>query len=296
MSSKFEPRSAEVPGQEKDGLHENGTGRGSISHQLAASPYFVHENSALPKTKTLPAWLDHFNAKDLKTLFKCSIAVWIATLFLLIDKTLVTYGQATFFGCIVLLILPCNGIVFIHLMGGLTLLLGMAAGWAWGVISMKAALATRPPAETNARLAQLAVQASAMQTNTQQTTGQSTYSQVLIFEGFMLDTRVTVTYFCMMGLFVYLVARVRVAAPKLALFQVFAIIVSDIFLTIGPLIPSFSGTIPSVLVKPAATAVGIGMVCNLLFFPESTSHLVLETMVGVVTPMKGLIDACKLGF
>lgn len=300
MSSDLELSSAEAAGHGKDAVDRNGGGkrssRSSISEQLAASPYFIHAENTPPKKRGLPAWLDHFNAKDLKKLFKCSVAVWIATLFILIDKTLTVYGQATFFGCIVLFIVPCNGIVFIQVMGGLTLVVGMAAGWAWGVIAMKAALATRPAAQTNARLAQLAAQATAMQTNTQQATGQSSYTQVLIFEGFMLDTRVTVTYFCMIGLFVYLVARVRVAAPKLALFQIFSIVVSDIFLTIGPLIPSFSGTIASVLVKPAATAVGIGMVCNLLFFPESTSHLVLETMVGIVAPMKGFMEACKLGF
>jgi hypothetical protein len=256
----------------------------------------VHEDGATPKKRAMPEWLNHFNAKDLKTLLKCSVAVWIATLFLLIDPTLVAYGQATFFGCVVLFILPCKGIVFIHVMGGLTIVVGMAAGWAWGVISMKAALATRLAAETNARLAQLATEATRHQSNTEQTTGQSKYTLVLIFEGFMLDTRVTITYFCMIGLFVYLVARIRVAAPKFALFQMFAIVVSDIFLTIGPLLPSFSGTIASILIKPAATAVGIGMVCNVLFFPESTSYVVLETMEVAVAPMKGFLKACKLSF
>jgi hypothetical protein len=106
------------------------------------------------------------------------------------------------------------------------------------------------------------------------------YTQVLIFEGFILDTRINITYFCMIGLFVYLVARIRVAAPKFALLQMFAIVASDIFLTIGPLIPSFSGTIPSIFIKPAATAVSIGIICNVLFFPESTSCVVLETIGG----------------
>lgn len=108
----------------------------------------------------------------------------------------------------------------------------------------------------------------------------------------MLDTRVSVTYFCMIGLFIYLVARIRIAAPKLALLQVFATVISDIsdiFLTIGPLMPSFSGMILAVLVKPAATAIGIGMVCNLVFFPQSTSHVVLETIEGALTPMKGFL-------
>ncbi|KIW35967.1 uncharacterized protein PV06_11729 [Exophiala oligosperma] len=302
MSNNSEPSSAGAAEKERkneaatDGQEHAPLPDSKISVDLADSPYFTHDDDEKPKKKGLPEWLNHFNAKDLKTLFKCSAAVWIATLFLLVNPVLVAYGQATFFGCIVLFIVPCNGIVFIHVMGGLTMVVGMAAAWAWGVISMKAALATRPAAETNARLAQLVAQATRQQTNTEQTTGQSTYTQVLIFEGFMLDTRVTITYFCMIGLFVYLVARIRVAAPKLALLQVFAIVVSDIFLTIGPLIPSFSGTIPSVLIKPAATAIAIGVVCNIVFFPQSTSHLVLETMEGVVAPMKGFFNACKLGF
>lgn len=296
MSNTSKPSSVKDKNGHADGhdpVENNSAER--VPSELAASSYFLHENGALQQ-KGLPQWLNHFNAKDLKTLFKCSVAVWIATLFIFIDPLLVTYGQATFFGCIALFILPCNGIVFIQVMGGLTMLIGMAAGWAWGVISMKAALATRPVAETDARLKQLVAEATRQQENTEQTTGQSTYTQVLIFEGFMLDARVTITYFCMIGLFIYLVARIRVAAPKLVLLQVFATVVSDIFLTTGPLLPTFSGIIPSVLVKPAATAVGIGMVCNILFFPESTSHLVLETMEGAVAPMKGFLIACKLAF
>lgn len=103
----------------------------------------------------------------------------------------------------VLLILPPTGILLTYLLGGITLLLGMALGWAWGVISMKAALATRPAAETNARLAQLVATAQRHIQNPEQASGQSMYTQVLIFEGFMLDTRVTVTYFCMLGFFIY---------------------------------------------------------------------------------------------
>lgn len=173
---------------------------------------------------------------------------------------------------------------------------GMCLGWAWGVISMKAALATRPAAETNAKLAQLGAAAQAQVPNAEQSSGQAAYTQVLIFEGFMLDPRVVITYFCMIGLFIYMIARLRVAAPKLVLTQIFGIVVSDIFLTIGPLLPSFSGTIPQVLVKPAVTAVGIGMVCNILFFPQSTSYIVLEGIEDILSPLKGLLDACLVSF
>lgn len=85
------------------------------------------------------------------------------------------------------------------------MVLGMALGWAWGVICMKAALATRSTAETNAKLAQLAAEAQRYTTNVGQASGQTEYTQVLIFEGFMLDTRVVITYFTMLGLFIYLV-------------------------------------------------------------------------------------------
>lgn len=64
---------------------------------------------------------------------------------------------------------------------------------------MKAALATRPAAEIQARLAALAQQASTITP-----VNGFAPTQVLIFNGFMLDTRVTVTYFSMGVLFIYL--------------------------------------------------------------------------------------------
>lgn len=60
------------------------------------SPYFTGSMSK-PAKKTLPPWLDHFNARDLKTLFKCSVAVWIGTILMFVDPYLRNYGQAVFF-------------------------------------------------------------------------------------------------------------------------------------------------------------------------------------------------------
>ncbi len=52
-----------------------------------------------PHKRKLPAMFDHFfNRRDLKQLFKCSLAVWIMTVFILIDPVLKAYGQALFFG------------------------------------------------------------------------------------------------------------------------------------------------------------------------------------------------------
>jgi hypothetical protein len=105
---------------------------------------------------------------------------------------------------VVLFIMPPSGVVFIHFMAGLMICVGLAMGWAWGAITMKAALATRPQADLLQRYAELQQSMPQNTTNVGQASGQTTYQQIAIYQGFMLDTRVSVTYFCMMGLFVYL--------------------------------------------------------------------------------------------
>ncbi|KAG9532556.1 hypothetical protein KCU93_g1112, partial [Aureobasidium melanogenum] len=240
------------------------------------------------KKKKMPPFFDHFNAHDLKVLFRCSVAFWVASLLIVINPTLTAFGNATFFGCITIMFLPPSGVILVTLLGGFTMILGMALGWAWGVITMKAAQATRPQAETQARLQALGAQAA-------RNTSPTSYpiAQVLIFNGFMLDTRVTVTFFCMLCLFIYLMARLRVKVPKLALTCVFAWIVSDVFLTIGPLLPNFQGTIPQVLIKPAAAGIAISIACSMLIFPESTSHMTLYNMHKLVTSMAGCLDLTR---
>ena len=83
----------------------------------------------------------------------------------------------------------------------------MCCAWAWGAITMKASQATRSTAETNALLLRLEQQAVQLARNSEQASGQSNYAQVLIFEGFALDTRVVLTNTIMLCTFVYLVVR-----------------------------------------------------------------------------------------
>lgn len=103
---------------------------------------------------------------------------------------------------LVLFIVPPSGIVFVFILATVTLLLGITTAWAWGVIVMKAALAARPKSQTQARLQamQQAIQARV------QATGASAAAvqQEMIFDGFMLDARVSVIYFVLMCLFIYL--------------------------------------------------------------------------------------------
>ncbi|KAF9884969.1 hypothetical protein FE257_000879 [Aspergillus nanangensis] len=231
-----------------------------------------------------PAFLDHFKPRDLKIFFRCWIAVWVASLLIFITPSLVAIGSATFFAGMVLMILPPSGIVFVHLLGALSLFIGICLAWAWGVIVMKAAQAARPAAETQARLASLQQMAVAQANQTGIPVASA--AQVLIFEGHMLDTRVTIIAFCLLCLFIYFMARLRASNPKTALTSLFGIIIADIFLNFIPLLPSFSGTLPLSLVKPAAIGVGLGVACSVLFFPRSTSHVVLDNIEDLLEHLK----------
>lgn len=97
---------------------------------------------------------------------------------------------------------PPAGVVFVFFLGMLTLLIGMALAWAWGVIVMKAALAARPQAETQAKLQTL--QQEIMNQVNATGANPALLQQEYIYDGFMLDTRVTVIYFVLMCLFIYL--------------------------------------------------------------------------------------------
>lgn len=98
--------------------------------------------------------------------------------------------------------LPPSSVVFIYLLGALSLYLGVCLAWAWGVITMKAAYAARSSADTQAQLLALE-QLAAQQANA---TGQpvASVAQVLVYNGHMLDARVTAVTYCLICTFIYL--------------------------------------------------------------------------------------------
>ncbi|KAG5806281.1 hypothetical protein H9Q74_009174 [Fusarium xylarioides] len=256
----------------------------------------AHQNEsaqARPKRK-LPPWLDHFNAHDMKIFLRCWIAIWVMMLLIFIHPSLVEIGQATFLGAILLFAVPPASILFIYLLAAFSLLLGMCLAWCWGLLTMKAALATRSDAETQAKLQALQQQVGEIA----KTTGQAPAweAQILIHEGFMLDARVTAVYFSMGCLFIYVLARLRCANPKLVLMQIFGTIVTDIFILFGPTLPSFQGDLAAILVKPGAIGIGLGLACCLLLFPQSTSYMVLGQIEKLVRMSNSALSATKRRF
>ncbi|KAJ3455793.1 hypothetical protein MRS44_017275 [Fusarium solani] len=254
----------------------------SIDRQDASSKHVQHPGKKLPK------WLDHFNVRDLKIFFRCWAAAWVATIIIFIQPTLDHVGLAAFLGAILLFIAPPAGILFVYLLAALSLLLGMCLAWAWGLLTMKAAYAARPASTTQAQLAALKQQAVAMANQTGQTPAWE--ANALIHEGFMLDASVTVVFYVMGCVFIYALSRLRCANPKLILLHIFGMIVTDIFILVGPTLPGFLGSLASVLVKPCAVGAAIGAACCLLFFPLSTSYVVLDQLEKLIrmtdTPLR----------
>ncbi|PKS08625.1 hypothetical protein jhhlp_005012 [Lomentospora prolificans] len=232
-----------------------------------------HQSIDEAPQRKIPTFFNHFSSRELKVFFRCWVAGWVGCILMFIGPVLRNIGATTFFAGFVLLIFPPSGIVFVYILGIATLLLGMLLGWGWGAIVMKAALAARSAPDTEARLAEL--QRAAVQTAAKMGVDPRSASQILIYQGFLLDARVTVVTYCLVCLFFYLLARVRASNPKLALFQLFATIICDIYLLFTPVLPAFSRTLPLRIIKPATIGAAIGLVCSILFFPRSTSYVVL---------------------
>lgn len=250
------------------------------------------ESSSHRARFSLPAWLDHFNTHDFKLLFRCWVAIWVSSLLMFIGPALHSIGIATFFGALLLYIVPPSSILIVYLLATLSLLFGMCLAWAWGLVTMKAALAARPDSQTMAKLLQLKEQA----VSQAQQSGQSVTAteEKLIHDGFMFDARIIVIFYVMSCVFVYVMARLRVWNQKFALAEIFGIIIMDLFLLFGPTSPSWDWRIAVVLVEPGAIGIGLGFACCLLFFPQSTAFAVLDRMEKLVrmgqTPLKTTRD------
>ncbi|KAL2811472.1 hypothetical protein BJX63DRAFT_444061 [Aspergillus granulosus] len=254
------------------------------------------EDTEACRTSRLPGIFNHFNGHDLKIFFRCFVGAWVGSLLMFMDPSLHGLGTATFFACLVQLIIPPNGIVFIHILGVVSILLGVFLAYAWGVIAMKAALVVRPEADTATRL-QLLQQAAAAQAN-QTGISPADAAQRLIYDGFMLDTRATVVIYCFACVFIYflLSARLRASNPKTVFAHLFGSIIIDIFLVYTPLIPSFDGSLPLPVVKPTLVGVGLSFVSSIIFFPRSTSHTVLDSMRDMVRLVKLPLELTILTF
>lgn len=93
-----------MSGESDDVRDKSNSGGGSDGPaDTAAAPSNNGNTSSSPlaqeqskKGWSLPSWLDHFNARDLKILGRCWVACWVASLLMFIHPSLANIGQAAF--------------------------------------------------------------------------------------------------------------------------------------------------------------------------------------------------------
>jgi len=253
----------------------------------------VSSAASASRKRTLPAWLDHFNIHDLKILFRCWVAAWIAMLLIFIQPALTNIGQATFFSALVLLVIPPANILFVYILQAFSLLLGMCAAWAWGLLVMKCGLSVRSESERQSLLASWQTKAAEAARRTGQDPAWE--AQILVHDGHFLNAKVTAVFFVMGLFFIYVLARLRCANPKLFFFQMFGTIAMDLFILFGPGLPSYQADLAVTLVKPGAIGTALGTTCCLLFFPQSTSYAVLDSLGKLVSLMQKPIELTRRG-
>lgn len=233
--------------------------------------------------------------------FRSWVAVWVATLLIFITPVLQNINISTFFAALVLYVVPPAAILMIYILASFSLLVGMCLAWAWGLVAMKAALAARPNDVLQAQLGALKIAVGQRLNETgidprdPKNTDMINYiKREFLYNGFILDARVTVVYYVMCCVFIYWLARVRMKNDSLLLFQIFGTIVIDIFLLTGPLLSQdFLPTLPKVLVEPGAIGVGIGLVLCIFLYPQSTSHVVLDCMEKLVKLTGAATDSTR---
>lgn len=191
------------------------------------------------------------------------------------------------------LMCPPAGIETIFIFTAFSIWLGMFLAWGWGSIVMKAAYAARPTADYQAQLQHL--QQVASQRANQSGLPIATEAQILVFEGYMLDTRVSAVFLVLGIFFIYCISLLRMKNPKLIFTQVFGIIITDTYLTIGPLLPSFRGTLPTTIIEPASIGLGLAFVASLFLFPQSTSHVALDAMEKIIDLLKTPLNTTMEG-
>ncbi|QGA21846.1 hypothetical protein EYB26_009557 [Talaromyces marneffei] len=224
------------------------------------------------------------NTRVVKTLIRCWVPAWVGVVLMLIHPSLQRIGQASFFMIMIQMMCPPAGIETIFIFTAFSLWLGMLLAWGWGSIVMKAAYSARPAADYQAQLQHL--QQVASQRANQSGLPIATEAQALVYEGYMLDARVSAVFLVLGISFIYCISLLRMKNPKFIFTQLFGIIITDIYLTIGPLLPAFNGTLPTLIIEPASIGLGLAFVASLLLFPQSTSHVTLDAMEKIVDMLK----------
>ncbi|BGP35025.1 hypothetical protein JCM10296v2_006855 [Rhodotorula toruloides] len=172
------------------------------------------------------------------------------------------FGQASFFGMIVAIMLPPTFPVQVFLFVSAMLVLGMCLGWAWGCAAMAAGLKARSQVI-------LAAAVQRAQTSVASATNPDVAYSSTIFHGNFLDTRSTVCFGVFLGVGTFFFGLIRAAAPKLMLLAIFGTIVVDVMCSYGPLFPVNQYTLATTFLIPTACYIAVALAGTVLLFPRT---------------------------
>ncbi|BGP73444.1 hypothetical protein NBRC10513v2_006855 [Rhodotorula toruloides] len=172
------------------------------------------------------------------------------------------FGQASFFGMIVAIMLPPTFPVQVFLFVSAMLVLGMCLGWAWGCAAMAAGLKARSQVI-------LAAAVQRAQTSVASATNPDVAYRSTIFHGNFLDARSTVVFGVFLGVGTFFFGLIRAAAPKLMLLAIFGTIVVDVMCSYGPLFPVNQYTLATTFLIPTACYIAVALAGTVLLFPRT---------------------------
>ncbi|KAF8798312.1 hypothetical protein BYT27DRAFT_7177807 [Phlegmacium glaucopus] len=209
--------------------------------------------------------------RTIKTWLRVCVVLVVVLVLLVDNETSNTQGHAAFFSVIVALMLPPTFALSIFVMAVLTLFFGILVGWAWGSAAMAAGLAVRSSTL-------LARQQQKLQSSLVQGVPISQQIQSQTFHGIFLDPRTSAVYGAFLFIGMFALGSLRAYAPSLALLSIFGGIVLAVICATGPLLPTAQYTLPKLFIIPTCYYVAVAIVCLILIFPDSLSHIWLTSL------------------
>lgn len=235
------------------------------------------------------AWLPKAMTLDTaKILFRTTLVAWVTLVYMLIQPVEEWLGLASFLGLLQAFILPPDQPFQIVLEQRLLIALGVALSWAWSVAAMAAANQARGPFDEGSILTQAAQQGLTSPSDLE------AYFQKAIFDAQFMDTRATIIIAAFLFVGVFVLAYIRTRNHKYIMFMVFGCISLDIQLSYSPLFPNITPDPPQyALGETVAKPMLLGLVTAVLgaafIFPQSVNHAYIETLQGVLGPIRALI-------
>ncbi|KEI37617.1 uncharacterized protein L969DRAFT_89573 [Mixia osmundae IAM 14324] len=241
--------------------------------------------------KSLPPWLtSHLRSeRDLKTLFRCAVSLWLAMLFNLVYATQRTAGHAAFLFLIVAILVPPSDPVSLTLRKTFTYGTMIAAAWAYGVVGIRIAWITRKEFKySQAEFTQLQAARFAQQGLSAAEITNAIGMAIVTGEFVELGPSLVMAIWLSIGMATLMWVRGRIG-PSPALFGVIlSMILISIVCTLAHLYPYPNYIIGETFYLPYIWQSAVNLACSLLIFPEQLGAQTVRRMSAALSPIRAI--------